>query len=56
MSDIPKLQARLARVIEAYGANSHAAQKARERLQAAIHEDLAKPPVVRVPAVTERRV
>lgn len=56
MSDIPKLQARLARVIEAYGEHSDAARNARIKLQSAVHADLAKLPVVRVQAVTERRV
>lgn len=56
MSDILQLQARLARVIAAYGEHSDAAKAARIRLQSAIHADLAKPPVYRVQAVTERRV
>lgn len=56
MSEIPKLQARLARVVAAYGKHSDAAKSARIRLQTAVHADLAKLPVYRVPAVTERRV
>jgi hypothetical protein len=56
MSDIRSLQARLARVKEAHGPNSEAAKAARIKLQSAIHADLARKPIYRVQATTERSV
>lgn len=54
--DLEALQARYRRAVQRFGKQSEPARKAWIRLQAALHENLAAKPRIRVQANTERRV